>query len=246
MHLIPSRIELRSRLRWKVDFHCISITCEKRSLDEQEGVIKFNLEFTPGAAIDSKTIAALNAWRRIFYQLGLIGQDPKRYGGLGFGNISCRHSSKQTKKKVSSFLITGSQTAHLSTLSASHYVLVQECSVENNRVNAVGPIKPSSESLTHCAVYQCDPAVNAVVHVHNPEIWNNAEQLHIPGTDSGARYGTTEMARQIQRLLSISGSSSGVIVMKGHTDGMVAYGTSLDDACVGLIRLYQKALKYLD
>ncbi len=209
---------------------------------EQEGLIKYELDFTPSSAIEGEAFRELNAWRRIFYQLDLIGQDPQRYGGLGFGNISCRFIDGQTQKHSSSFLITGSQTAHLSTLSASHYVLVQECDVKNNRVNAVGPIKPSSESLTHCAVYQCDPAVNAVIHVHSPEIWDNAEQLNIPGTDSSARYGTPEMARQIQHLLSISGSSSGVIVMRGHTNGVISYGTSLDDASIGLIRLYQKAL----
>lgn len=212
---------------------------------EQEGVIKYELDFTPSPAIEGEAFKELNAWRRIFYQLGLIGQDPQRYGGLGFGNISCRHTNEQTQNYSGSFLITGSQTAHLNTLSASHYVLVQECNMANNRVSAIGPIKPSSESLTHCAVYQCDPEVSAVVHVHSPEIWDNAEQLDIPGTDSSARYGTPDMARQIQHLLSISGSSSGVIVMRGHTDGVVAYGTSLDDASIDLIRLYQKALTYL-
>jgi hypothetical protein len=32
----------------------------------------------------------LNAWRKIMYMTALIGQDPARYGGYGFGNISCR------------------------------------------------------------------------------------------------------------------------------------------------------------
>lgn len=228
-----------------MDFPCIIKTCESRPLDEREGVIKFNLEFTLGATSDSDAIVTLNAWRRIFYQLGLIGQEPQRYGGLGFGNISCRYIDRQTQQHASSFLITGSQTAHLDTLSASDYVLVQKCNVENNRVSAVGSIKPSSESITHCAVYQCDPDVNAVVHVHSPEIWSNAAALSLPCTDESARYGTPEMAKQIKELMRNAKISSGVIVMLGHTDGVISYGTSLDDASIGLIHLYQKSLTYL-
>lgn len=56
----------------------------------EEGVIRFGLEFTAAAPVSIPCLGELNAWRRILWQLGLIGQDPGRYGGYGFGNISRR------------------------------------------------------------------------------------------------------------------------------------------------------------
>lgn len=210
----------------------------------QEGVIKFELDFIQGPSINNELFKELNAWRRVFYQLGLIGQDSKRYGGLGFGNISCRYLDDKNQKRANAFLISGTQTAHLNKLASSHYVLVRKCSVVTNHVMAEGPIKPSSESLTHGAVYQSDPDVNAVVHVHSPEIWNNVVRLKVPFTDSSTHYGTPEMAKKIQHMVTSSESRSGIIVMKGHTDGVVSYGTSLEEASTRLISLYQKALMY--
>ena len=56
----------------------------------EEGVIRFDLEFTAVSPVTIPALDELNAWRRILRQLGLIGQDPSRYGGYGFGNISRR------------------------------------------------------------------------------------------------------------------------------------------------------------
>ena len=211
---------------------------------EREGVIKFELEYTTGPAINNETFKELNAWRRIFFQLGLIGQDDARYGGLGFGNISCRYIDNNNQKRNNAFLISGTQTAHLNKLAATQYSLVQKCSIVSNHVIARGPAKPSSESLTHGAVYQSDPDINAVVHVHSPEIWNNVVRLKVPFTDSSTRYGTPEMAKKIQQLITGSDAKTGVIVMKGHTDGVVSYGRSLEVASLHLISLYQKALMF--
>lgn len=211
---------------------------------QQEGVIKFELDYHQGPSINNEIFKELNAWRRVFYQLGLIGQDSQRYGGLGFGNISCRYVDEKNNQRANAFLITGSQTATLNKLASSHYVLVRKCSVVTNHVMAEGPIKPSSESLTHGAVYQSDPDVNAVVHVHSPEIWNNVVRLKVPFTDSSTHYGTPEMAKKIQLLIAGGDSKSSVIAMKGHTDGVVSYGASLEEASTRLISLYQQALMY--
>ena len=53
----------------------------------EEGVIRFDLEFTAAPPVTIPGLDELNAWRRILRQLGLIGQDPDRYGGYGFGNL---------------------------------------------------------------------------------------------------------------------------------------------------------------
>src|SRR5581483_9370224 len=56
----------------------------------QEGVTKFDLAYTPSAPLPMTSVAALIAWRMILWRLGLIGLDPARYGGVGFGNVSAR------------------------------------------------------------------------------------------------------------------------------------------------------------
>ena len=37
----------------------------------------------------------------------------------------------------------------------------------------IGPIQASSASLTHAAIYQANPDINAVIHVHDRDLWEN-------------------------------------------------------------------------
>ena len=76
-------------------------------MTEREGVIKYSLDFTEGVLGEPASLEVLNAWRSIFKDTGLLGEDPGRYGGYGFGNLSVR-----TER---GFLITGSQTCLLYT-----------------------------------------------------------------------------------------------------------------------------------
>ena len=89
---------------------------------EQEGVIKYLLEFDRRAIADDISIESLDQWRHVLFNLALIGQDPARYGGLGFGNISFRIPGSND-----AFLISGSQTGHLPYLNREHYAVVTEC-----------------------------------------------------------------------------------------------------------------------
>ena len=124
-------------------------------------------------------VVDLNAWRRIFRQLGLIGQDAKRYGSCGFGNISRRLPPFDAPVNHRQFVITGSQTGHLAELSASGFATVSEYDAGRNRVVATGPIKPSSESLTHGSVYNANNDIRVILHVHSPEIWRCASILNL-------------------------------------------------------------------
>ena len=78
----------------------------------QEGVVQFKLTFLPADPLPASMLGNLNAWRQILYRLGLIGQDPHRYGGLGFGNVSIRLESGN----ANSFIISGTQTGGLDRL----------------------------------------------------------------------------------------------------------------------------------
>ena len=75
-----------------------------------EGFIKFELEFSPAPPRPADELCKLNAWRGILYRLGLIGRDPARYGGAGYGNVSHRLAMSGAEP---CFIVSGSQTGAL-------------------------------------------------------------------------------------------------------------------------------------
>lgn len=200
---------------------------------EVEGVIKFNLEFEKKDSITTDMIIELEHWREKLYQLKLIGQDSQLYGGLGYGNISHR-----AKPGSSQFIITGSQTSQLPSLTPDHYALVVKTSIKENSLTATGQTKPSSEALTHAVFYNASKDINYVFHVHNKMIWEAAENLDIPVTDPLVRYGTPEMAFEIEQMLT-SGvlGTRNIVAMGGHQDGIISFGKTADDAGQSLIAL---------
>ncbi len=204
----------------------------------QEGVIKFQLRHAPGAPLPEGELIEIDAWRRILFQLRLIGQDPARYQGFAYGNISRRLAAGRD-----SFVITGSQTGGLAQLRAEHYVLVQECRPEENLVIAEGPIRPSAESLTHGALYAADPTLNFVMHAHSPEIWRRATELAIPMTRPQAEYGSPQMAAEIARLREMGAFARNIFAMGGHEDGVVAFGRTAAEAAWPLVTLMAAALQ---
>ena len=207
---------------------------------EAEGVIKYQLEYIPGPAPEPALISDVNAWRHILFLLGLIGQDDRRYGGYGYGNVSCRLNTGSNE-----FVISGTQTAHLPLLTADHYVLVTESDATHNRIVASGIVKPSSEALTHGILYQTSTAINVVFHVHSPHIWNNAEALAISSTAKDVAYGTPQMAEDIKRLVQQEAvQQKGIFVMGGHQDGVVAFGGSAEEAGNILVDCFVHAVQY--
>jgi ribulose-5-phosphate 4-epimerase/fuculose-1-phosphate aldolase len=202
-----------------------------------EGVIKFDLQFTAAAPGPGPGLDELTAWRRILRQLGLIGQDPARYGGCGFGNISRRLPPYEAPANHRAFVISGSQTGHLEELSSAGFATVREYDAERNRVAATGPVKPSSESLTHGAVYNAGTDIRVIFHVHSPAIWRCAARLELPVTGIQFAYGTPAMAREIGRLIEAAGlMEAGVVAMGGHEDGVIAFGHTADQAGSVLMR----------
>ncbi len=193
---------------------------------EREGVIKFSLEHvdeSPG----NHLVSELDAWRSVFRQTGIIGQDPDRYEGYGFGNLSMRTDD--------GFLISGTQTGLLLRTSIDDYAEVVDWNPGLNIVCSRGRVRPSSESLSHGVVYETDPSVAAVFHVHSPEIWGAATQLGIPITDPVITYGTPEMAEAVASLVAAS-EAPGILSMGGHEDGVLAWGRDMQETGLLLIR----------
>jgi L-ribulose-5-phosphate 4-epimerase len=192
---------------------------------ETEGVIKFDLRYTPSSLGPECDISRLEAARNRLFAARLIGRDSARYEGLGYGNISERWHDSDC------FVISGSQTGGFAHLTLDEYALVTAADVEHNILVAEGCCKPSSESLTHALIYQLDPAVKGVVHVHCPELWQAAERLHLPCTPASVPYGSLAMVLAVRHLWD-SGQLDDMrgFVMLGHQDGIVTFGDGLEQA----------------
>ena len=201
---------------------------------ETEGVIKFELDHRDGPAPTTE-LGTLNAWRTVLHRLGLVGQVEGRYGGYGFGNVSVRDGA--------GFLISGTQTGRPENLDPDAYVAVLDCDPAANRIISQGRVKPSSESLTHGAIYTADSTVGCVLHAHSPEIWQRIDELGLPATPADVAYGTPAMAETVATLLADSRMPRpGVFATRGHEDGVFAFGSRPDDAGMALVGVLARAL----
>jgi ribulose-5-phosphate 4-epimerase/fuculose-1-phosphate aldolase len=186
-----------------------------------EGYVKFNCEWIKAEPMSSKELVDLNKWRDKLYKLGLIGAYST---GIGFGNISIR------VPESNSFIITGTATGNLSKLDNEHYTKVVKFDVEKNSLTCAGPIKASSESLSHAIIYKVDASVGAVIHIHNKEFWQRILDV-IPTTSRDIEYGTPEMAKEIERLFGETDvKERKILAMGGHEEGIISFGKDLEEA----------------
>jgi L-ribulose-5-phosphate 4-epimerase len=210
-----------------------------------EGVIKFRAEHQVCALPAyrfGQLCCKLSAWREVMAKTQLVGQDPARYGGAGYGNVSGRLGPPAAPRGARSMLITGSQTSGLSTISLQHFCVVQRYDYDRSWVASEGLIEPSSETMTHGAIYDLSPAIRFVLHAHSPTIWHLAKELRLPRSDSKVAYGTPEMAREVQRLyVSSTLSQTRIFAMGGHEDGVVVFGYTIEEAGQTLISCLAKA-----
>ncbi len=165
-------------------------------------------------------IQELNEARTELHDLNLIGVSP---AGTGFGNLSHYLADGM-------FVISGSGTGAPRILGAHGYCLVQQVSPEANEVCSTGPVQPSSESMTHAAVYAALPeipfAIRCVIHVHSSTLF--AYYLpKAPGTPASAAYGTPELARAVRQLIPALHTANGFFVLTGHQDGLVFFGDTV-------------------
>ena len=131
------------------------------------------------------------------------------------GNISVRHNK--------GFIITTSGS-NLGSLQQDEIVYVRKCVIEDGIVEYMGPNLPSSETFMHSMIFQCKPAVQAIVHVHDPETMNRAT-MQLEATEKEVPYGTLALARMACDTFL---KSDNIIVLKNH--GYVAVGEDLNVA----------------
>ena len=199
-----------------------------------EGYTKYECEWAPGPAPAAELVAELNAWRNRLYEAGLIGYYAKYR--VGYGNVSIRLSASGI------FLISGTQTGHFPVTDENHYSRVTGFDIDANRVRCEGPVQASSEALTHAAVYALDPAIGAVVHVHDAELWKTLIN-RCPTTASDVSYGTPGMARELVRLYrATSFARDGIAVMGGHDEGLLSIGQTIEQAAERILVARMAAL----
>ena len=196
-----------------------------------DGVIKYSIKHTTKNSPAFDDYEALEALRCRLFALGLIGvQD-----GIGYGNLSIREKNKD------SFFITATQTGELSSLTKEYYTYIEDYDFSNFSVNSFGKHKPSSEALSHAMIYQINPEINAVIHIHSKALWNFMKENNSLFTT--AEYGTVAMVEEIASLYENKNPfSESIFVMKGHEDGVIAFGKSVKETELTLYSMIQKYL----
>jgi L-ribulose-5-phosphate 4-epimerase len=211
----------------------------------EEGVIKFSAEHVPQRLPVQRHGALcreLVAWRRIMAQTGLVGRAPHLYAGAGYGNVSGRVGPPGSPMGHRAMLITGTQTSSFADVDLDDFCLVERYDYRRNRVGSVGLVEPSSETMTHGAIYDLSPHIRYVFHGHGAVIWRQARALGIPLTDPSVAYGTPEMAEEVQRLYrSTALSQVRILAMGGHEDGIVVFGHTAEDAGSVLVAFLARA-----
>ena len=124
--------------------------------------VKFTYQRARADTAPFDALAELNACRRKLLKQCLIGVDSN---GVGFANLSVRDGS------TTNFYITGSATGGLPELTLTDCVRVVAYDFARNWLRYEGAAIPSSESLTHAAIYESDPTIFAVIHCHDSDLW---------------------------------------------------------------------------
>ncbi len=186
-----------------------------------EGVVKYRCDWQEADPVAAANIADLMDWRDRLHSWGMISIYEN---GIGFGNVSIRLGNS------CQFVISGTQTAHLPTLGPESYCTVTEFNLEQNFLGCRGPVPASSESLTHAAIYLHRDDVGAIIHVHNPKLWQQL-LFKIPTTRKEIPYGTPQMALEMFRLFEEENlADRKILAMAGHEDGIICFGSTLDEA----------------
>jgi ribulose-5-phosphate 4-epimerase/fuculose-1-phosphate aldolase len=199
-----------------------------------EGSIKFNCGWIQEpCGLSDDTFHELEKYRALLIKRKLIGVYPD---GIGYGNISCRDTAS------AAFFITGSGTGHLGKLTPEQYSMVLQYNFFENSLICRGMIRASAESLTHAAIYESDPGIGAVAHVHNPELWEKLLN-RVPTTPEAAEYGTPEIAFAVKKLAEKPETKGGrLIVMGGHKEGILTFGKNLEEATLRILQQYNDLL----
>ena len=202
-----------------------------------EGVIKFKYSLKKSGPLADEEYIEIEKWRSIFYRMNFIGEYPTEK--VGFGNLS-----KRCVIGKDQFIITGTQTGKFPQLDGSQYTKIIKCNQDKMSVEALGPMAPSSEALTHYAIYNTSQHINYVFHVHHTELWEYMLAKKMDSTPEHVDYGTKEMAEYTSKLIGVK--ESGIFAMAGHQDGIISYGKTAQEAGKILLDTFKESRQNQD
>ncbi len=198
----------------------------------QDGVIKYSIDHQTVTTPFFSDYQELEALRRRLFALGLIGE--KR--GIGYGNLSMRHEESK------SFFITATQTGNKQRLTRDYYTHISKYDFNTFKVTSQGAHKPSSEALSHAMIYAIDERITVVIHIHSLALWRFMKNQDTLATR--AEYGTAEMIKEIEELYEgLDPIRNNLFVMRGHKEGIMTFGKSVEEAELILLNSIQAYLK---
>ena len=196
-----------------------------------DGIIKYSIEHQTATSPLFSGYEQLEALRTRLFTLGLIGEKD----GIGYGNLSIRHEGSK------SFFITATQTGRKQTLSREYYTYISNYNFSTFNVISQGTYKPSSEALSHAMIYAIDDRITAVIHIHSLALWKFMKRKNYFFTT--AEYGTAEMVEEIAGLYTnLDPMLNNAFVMKGHEEGIITFGRSVEEAELALYSIMQAYL----
>lgn len=214
-------------------------------MQDAEGVIKYSLKHTQ-KSLDASLFYKENQYhpyfqelleaRFLLYKLGLIGQKQDLYGGLAYGNLSSRAPIVPKSPAERAFLISATQTGNIEKPRKEHFVLVTKWNVTQNMLYSEGERKPSSEALTHAILYETNPNIQAIIHIHSSILWNHYRDLGMLATPKEAEYGTVKMANEMVKIAEKQ--DRGIVAMLGHQDGILAFSSEMKDALFLILEVF--------
>ncbi len=186
-----------------------------------EGVIKYNTsKQVKKNSLSKKDFEKIEKYRRRLNRINMIGCYDN---GIGFGNISMIGADGK-------IIITASQTGHLKSLRPRHYAKLLKYNVNTMTLRYEGIGKASSETLTHCSLYESIKGAKAVIHVHNEKLWRALMIAGYPTVDESVEYGTKEMAKAVKELFKESRKTSGIFATAGHFEGVFVFAGDIAKA----------------
>jgi ribulose-5-phosphate 4-epimerase/fuculose-1-phosphate aldolase len=189
-----------------------SILARKRRMSTESNALAFNTVFLTKNPPDDKRISLMARWGKRFFDSGLV-KDIE-------GNLSFRTRL--------GFIISGTGIA-LNEITPETVAEVSRIvyGLHKTSVYVKGLVIPSRETILHSQIYEMQSAINAVFHVHDPQVMYKAEKLGLPVTSAEKAAGSPELAQEAVNFLKLN---SGVryFVLKNH--GVIALGTTMDGA----------------
>ena len=195
-----------------------------------EGYVKYIAVHTMSPAIEVPYWTELNNARTQLHRLGFLGVNPQ---GIGFGNVSIRFQGEE-------FLVSGTATGAAPELTLADYCLVSSFDLAQNSIVSMGPVKASSEAMTHGAVYRSCAEANCVMHIHSESIFNGMIRDSYPATAKDAVYGTPKIALALAQRIQELGADEGAVVLAGHDEGVIVWGPTVEKALNVILQLNNK------